>query len=61
MAENVKYLDPSIQKQFLKALFDNPDLIPQAEREKLFRDLVDNIDILDRYFPEQNSYFYLTF
>jgi hypothetical protein len=49
MAENVKYLDPVLQKELMKALFENPDLIPEVEREKLFRDMIETLANLDGY------------
>ena len=47
MADNVKYLDPLLQKELMKVLFENPELIPEAEREKLFREIIETIGNLD--------------
>ena len=49
MAENVKYLDPMLQKELMKVLFENPSLIPEVEREKLFRNMIEVIGALDGY------------
>ena len=43
---NIKNLNPTLQKELIKTLLENPNLMSEQEREKLLQDLVANISNL---------------
>ena len=46
----MKFFNSEAQKQLLKSLLDNHELLPAEERDKLIKNLIANLDNLDRYY-----------